>query len=328
MGAMTPPRVRSVTARRSGQGRTDLQLETCRFNAMGTQVELLAVNPPGDSLASARARLADLERRWSRFLPGSETNALNRARGGPVAVSSETFTLVTLAFLGWRASGGRFDPTVLDALERAGYDRSFEQLGADSAAAQAGCATPAPGLDGVVLDDEAGTITLPAGRRFDPGGIAKGYAADLVCAELLVGGAAGACVNIGGDLLVRGVSPHGGPWTVAVPHPAGGSAATLELPNGAVATSSPLRRAWGPAGRPVHHLIDPRSGRPADTGILQVSVVTHEAWWAEVAAKTTYLAGLEGALEVAAGLGAEALAVGQDGRMHVTAGLERAGWTG
>jgi thiamine biosynthesis lipoprotein len=321
MGVMTPPRVRFVRDRRSLLGRCALRVETRRFSAMGTRVELLVVDPPDGSVAAAHARIAHLERRWSRFLPDSETAALNRAGGRPVAVSSETFTLVALALLGWRSTGGRFDPTILDALERAGYDRSFERLGAGQAAPRADRPAPAPGLDGVLLDDQAGTITLPPGTRFDPGGIGKGYAADLVCAELLLGGAAGACVNIGGDLLVRGVSPHGGPWTVAVPHPAGGTAATLELPRGAIATSSPLRRAWGPPGRPAHHLIDPRTGRPASTGILQVTVVTHEAWWAEVAAKAVYLAGLDGATEVAAGLGAEALAIGEDGHLRVTAGL-------
>jgi FAD:protein FMN transferase len=319
MGVMTPPPVRLVTARRSHPGPAAPRVETRRFSAMGTRVELLVVDPPAGSVASARARIADLERRWSRFLPGSETAALNRAGGRPVAVSSETFTLVALGLLGWRSTGGRFDPTILDALERAGYDRSFERLGPAPATPSADC--PAPGMGGVLFDDRAGTITLPPGTPFDPGGIGKGYAADLVCAELLISGAAGACVNIGGDLLVRGISPHGGPWTVAVPHPAGGTAATLELPRGAVATSSPLRRAWGPPGRSAHHLIDPRTGRPASTGIVQVTVVTHEAWWAEVAVKAAYLAGLDRATEAAAGLGAEALAIGEDGHLLVTAGL-------
>jgi thiamine biosynthesis lipoprotein len=325
IGAMTPQRPRPAAGRRSRRDRSGRRLARWRFAAMGTQVELLVVDAPDDCLAVARARLDDLERRWSRFLPGSETSALNRAGGRPVAVSPETFTLVALAVLGWRASGGRFDPTVLDALERAGYDRSFERLPCGAAAPPAARPRPAPGLDGAVLDDRAGKITLPAGTRFDPGGIAKGYAADLLCSELLAAGAAGVCANVGGDLLVSGASPHGGPWVVAVPHPHGGSAATLELDGGgAVATSSPVRRAWSAGAQPMHHLIDPRTGQPAHTGILQLTVVAGEAWWAEVVAKAAYLAGSPGALEAAAGLGAEALVVGQDGRVQVTAGLKRA----
>jgi FAD:protein FMN transferase len=293
---------------------------------MGTQVELFAVGLPSGALTAARSRLAELEARWSRFRPNSEISTLNRAAGRPVKVSSETLTLLALVVLGWQATGGRFDPTVLDALEAAGYDRSFDQLPADRhpTADNRPAPGPAPGLAGIRIDTEAGTITLPVGTRFDPGGIAKGYAADLLCAELRAGGAAGACVNIGGDLRVSGTAPRGGPWTVAVPHPHGGQAATLELTDGAAATSSPLRRAWHAAGRLAHHLIDPHTGQPADTGILQATVVAAEAWRAEVAAKAAFLAGLPDALPLATRLGTEALVIDQDGGIHLTARLQQA----
>jgi FAD:protein FMN transferase len=291
---------------------------------MGTEAELLVVDPPAEALAHAGARLAGLEARWSRFRPDSEVSALNRAGGRPVVLSPETFTLVALAVVGWRATSGRFDPTVLDALEAAGYDRSLEQV-RDLQAATASSPAPAPGLGGIVLDAEAGTVALPAGTRFDPGGIGKGYAADLLCAQLRAGGAAGVCANVGGDLRVGGTPPGGGPWwVVAVPHPHGGQAAVLELTGGAVATSSPARRAWRRGGRPQHHLIDPRTGQPARSGILQVSVLAGEAWRAEVVAKAAFLAGLPDALDLVARLGTEALVVDEDGGVHLTAGLRQA----
>jgi FAD:protein FMN transferase len=290
---------------------------------MGTEAELLVVDSSAEALAHAGARLAGLEARWSRFQPDSEISALNRAGGRPVVLSPETFTLVALAVLGWRATGGRFDPTVLDALEAAGYDRSFEQVQNLQAAATPSSSGPTPGLGAIVLDAEAGTVTLPAGTRFDPGGIGKGYAADLLCAELRAGGAAGVCVNIGGDLRVSGTPSGGGPWVVAVPHPHGGQAGVLELTEGAVATSSPARRAWRRGGRLQHHLIDPRTGQPARTGILQVSVLAGEAWQAEVVAKAAFLAGLPDALDVAVRSGAQALVVDEDGGVHLTDGLRR-----
>jgi thiamine biosynthesis lipoprotein len=290
---------------------------------MGTEAELLVVDPAGEALAHAGARLAELEARWSRFRPDSEVSTLNRAGGRPVALSPETFTLVALAVVGWRATGGRFDPTVLDALEAAGYDRSLEQVH-DLHGATASSPRPAPGLRGIVLDAVAGTVALPAGTRFDPGGIGKGYAADLLCAELRASGATGACVNIGGDLRVSGTPSEGGPWVVAVPHPHGGRATVLELTEGAVATSSPARRAWRRDGQPQHHLIDPRTGQPARTGILQVSVLAGEAWRAEVVAKAAFLAGLPDALDLVARLGTEALAADEDGGVHLTAGLRQA----
>ena len=300
-------------------------MAACRVPAMGTQVELLAVDAPSGALTAARRRLAQLEAHWSRFRPDSELSTLNRAAGRPVAVSPETLTLLALAVLGWQATGGRFDPTVLDALEAAGYDRSFDQLptarhSADGARPAPG---PAPGLAGIRIDANAGTVTLPPGIHLDPGGIAKGYAADLLCADLRAAGAAGVCVNLGGDLRVSGIAPQGGPWAVAVPHPHGGQAATLQLTDGAATTSSPLRRAWQVGGRRAHHLIDPHTGQPANTSILQATMVTAEAWRAEVAAKAAFLAGLPDALPLATRLGAEALVVDQDGRLHLTAGLQQ-----
>jgi len=290
---------------------------------MGTEAELLVVDPPGGVLAHARARLAGLEARWSRFQHDSEISAMNRANGRPVVVSPETFTLVALAVLGWLATGGRFDPTVLEALEAAGYDRSFGQVHALQGAAKPSPG-PAPGLEGIVLDPEAGTVTLPPGTRFDPGGIGKGYAADLLCAELRAGGAAGVCINVGGDLRVSGTPSGNDAWVVAVPHPHGGRAAVLELSDGAVATSSPARRAWRRGGQLRHHLIDPSTGQPARTGTLQVSVLAAEAWQAEVAAKAAFLAGLPDALDLALRLRVEALVIAEDGGVHLTAGLRHA----
>ena len=291
---------------------------------MGTEVELLTVGAPSGTLAAAGDWLADLEARWSRFRPDSEISVLNRAAGRSVAVSPETLTLLALAVLGWQATAGRFDPTVLNALEAVGYDRSFDQLPGDGPTDGARRAPgPAPGLAGLRIDPEAGTVTLPAGTRLDLGGIAKGYAADLLCAQLRTSGATGVCVNVGGDLRVGGPAPHGGPWAIAVPHPHGGQAATLQLTEGAAATSSPLRRTWHAGGRPAHHLIDPHTGRPAQTGILQVTAVAAEGWRAEVATKATFLAGLSEALTLATHLDAEALVVDQDGGLHLTAGLQQ-----
>ena len=220
MTATEPRTSGQPTPRRQRPRPPGRQVAACRVPAMGTKVELLAVAAPRGALTAARGRLADLEARWSRFRPDSEISTLNRAAGRPVAVSPETLTLLALAVLGWQATSGRFDPTVLDALEAAGYDRSLEQLPADRGGMDGSRPTPGPtpGLAGIRLDTNAGTVTLPAGIRLDLGGIAKGYAADLLCADLRAGGATGVCVNVGGDLRVSGTAPGGGPWAIAVPH--------------------------------------------------------------------------------------------------------------
>jgi thiamine biosynthesis lipoprotein len=266
-----------------------------RFHAMGTDAHVIAVGGSTRLLERARARIDDLESRWSRFLPGSELSQLNAAAGQPVIVASVTFELIARAVDGWQQTGGRFDPTVLPALVAAGYDRSFETVERD-ARESAAPSTPAPGCAELSLDPIVRSVTLPPGVALDLGGIGKGFAADLVSAELLQDGATGACVNLGGDARVRGASPGDGrAWLVEVasepgvarPH----SPLTFGFADGAVATTSSRRRAWRRAGARLHHVIDPRTGRPVDAPPTSATVVAADAWQAEVLAKAAFAAG-------------------------------------
>jgi thiamine biosynthesis lipoprotein len=257
---------------------------------MGTDVHLVAVDADAGALAGARARLEEMERLWTRFAPESELSRLNAGAGGWVVVGEPTFALVERAIDAWWATAGRFDPTVLRALVASGYDRSFEQVASRTHGAVAAEGPPVPGCAGIELDRGRVAVRLPMGVALDLGGIAKGWAADLVSAELVEGGAAGACVNVGGDLRVRGSAPDEAGWSVAVDL-GRGRTVDVGLDDGAVATTSSLRRRWDRAGEPCHHLIDPASGRPATSGLCQVSVVARECVEAEVLAKAAFVAG-------------------------------------
>src|SRR3954467_9222353 len=145
-----------------------------RFRAMGSDAHVVVV---GDTRLAdvALERIVRLERLWSRFLPDSEITRLNNTARDPVRVSHETIELVERSVEAWRLSGGVFDPTVLGAVLRAGYDRSFESLG-DNAPPHP--ANPlGPGAPDIVVGGD--TVALPAGVGFDPGGIGKGLAADM-----------------------------------------------------------------------------------------------------------------------------------------------------
>jgi thiamine biosynthesis lipoprotein len=269
----------------------------------------------------ARQRIDDLEARWSRFRPDSEISRLNSSAGREVTVSADTCLLVHRAIEAWRLTGGGFDPTLLDALRRAGYDRTFDEV----RHTERGELRPPP-LDvtrpGCTdIEIRGAAITLPAGMGFDPGGIGKGLAADLVAAELLAAGAAGACVNMGGDVRVAGVSPTGAGWTVALEHPWRSAPMVLVgLWDGAVATSSVLERVWTSGGRPAHHLIDPATGLPSTSDVALASVVAGEAWTAEVLAKAILLRGASRAFDLLDDTNA-ALVVQHDGRVSVSAGF-------
>lgn len=293
------------------------------FHAMGTDVEVIVVDGPDGAAADAQRQIDALEARWSRFLPDSELSRLNAAAGAPAVVSRLTFDLVQRAVGAWRLTNGRFDPTVLPSLEAAGYDRTFEDVARD-APDRVDATRPAPGCGGIELDPVVRAVRLPPGVRLDLGGIGKGYAADLVARELRGAGAAGVCVNLGGDLLVAGEPPDGAPaWVVAVDDPSGADRfGALALLQGGVATSTRLRRAWRRAGRDLHHLLDPASGEPAAGGLASVTVLAAEAWWAEVLAKAAFVAGPSDGARLVVEHGATGLLVHDDGRVDELDGLD------
>jgi FAD:protein FMN transferase len=295
-------------------------MEETRFHAMGSDVHVVVV---GDHrlLEMARARIDDLEQKWSRFVPGSEIDRLNACRGTPVAVSPDTFQLVRRALEGWRATAGRFDPTVLGDLIRAGYDRPFQAV---VVRAGDGISTLQRNCGGIVTDAATRTVMLPTDAGFDPGGIGKGLAADIVTTELLVAGAEGACVNVGGDLRAEGAAPDGGAWVIGVEHPVDShEIARIELAAGAVATSGTRVRTWTVAGDRRHHLIDPSTGRSSATATIALTAIAREAAWTEVATKAAILSASGWELETLEELGCDGLLVDRDGSVHTTHNIDR-----
>ena len=215
---------------------------------------------------------------------------------------------------------------MLAEVRSAGYDRSFELIGVGGPNAGPPDATapvtgppnrPAEaGPERITLDHIAGTVTLRAGAEFDPGGIGKGLAADLVVERILADGACGALVNVGGDLRADGAGPDDAGWVVAVTDPthADDVIRTVALDAGAVASSWRTKRAWVAPDRTVHHhLIDPATGRPAASGLAGVTVITGRGWQAEVLAKAAFLAGPVAGGELLEAHGAAGLLVADDG---------------
>ena len=292
------------------------------FRAMGTKARVLSLGGPPDLASRARVMLARLEHRWSRFIPDSELCLLNAAAGSRVVVSDQTFELLTHAVDSWTATDGYFDPTVYDAIEGIGYDRDFSAVVTADPGRPAHLSGPTPGCGGIELDRLVRSVRLPVGVRLDLGGIGKGYAADCVAAQLLDEGAEGVCVDLGGDLYVAGRAPHPDGWQVIGDATIGADAVgTIRLAAGGVATSTRLRRRWRIDGRNVHHLIDPRSGRPASTGLAAVTVIAGTTWRAEVLAKAAFVAGLDEGPQLIANAGATGLLLTDDDRVIELDGL-------
>ncbi len=298
------------------------------IKVMGTTAHVIVVDGAPGLADRAVERLEELEARWSRFRADSEISRLNDRPGVPVLVSPWTYQLIERALEGWRLTAGRYDPTLLGELRAAGYDRSFELLAAGDAPrgpassvthAHAPSVRKGSGAEQIVLDPIVGTVTVGPDVEIDPGGIGKGFAADLVVELILAAGARGALVNVGGDLRADGAAPEGSGWVVAIADPTDEDrvVGTLALESGAVASTWRTKRAWtAPDGTPRHHLIDPATGLPAASGLAAVTVVTARGWQAEVLAKAAFLAGpVEGAALLAAN-GASGLLVSDDGTVH------------
>lgn len=299
-----------------------------RFRVMGSDAHVIVVGGPDGLVEMARARLDHLERLWSRFLPDSELSVANHRAGLWTEVSPETIELVDRALLAGDRTDGLFDPTRLHDVVAAGYSTSFDRMTGDShdqpspstessAPVHRRSSDGAPGRDVVEVDRSGMRVRIPVGSGFDPGGMGKGLAADVVSAELMENGALGVCVNVGGDLRVRGRGPADGDWIIGVDDPRDAAAppvVELRLSDGAVATSSRCRRRWtNTDGTEAHHLIDPRTGEPARTEVLAATVVAAEGWQAEALAKTAFMSSTDAFMARLAEAGAAGLVVTTDG---------------
>ena len=264
-------------------------VERARFHAMGTDVTLIgpAASPAFPASATTvRSVFEREERRFSRFRADSELSAVNATTGEWTRVSIEVASVVGLALAAWRETGGRFDPTVLDAVIAAGYDRDFDEI---LAGARAALRPPRPCGRAGEVQLVGRRLWMPAGVGLDLGGIAKGWTVDVAAEAAVARGLAWALVNAGGDLRIAGTAPAGG-IEVAVedPETTEADAGRIVLDEGALATSSVTRRAWGDG---LHHLIDPATARPAGGAVLQATVWAPTCAEAEVRAKEALLRG-------------------------------------
>lgn len=257
-----------------------------QFRAMNTDIRLYMLDIESvEIFPETEALFRSVEARLSRFLPDSELCRLNDCSGRETRVSWMMFDVLGRSLGLHRETGGVFDPAVLPALERAGYDRSFEQVKRTANAVPADAGREQFSISQLRLDFQRKTVTAPEGLRIDLGGIGKGYAVDAAASVLEP--ARDFLVNAGGDIFASGAGPDGDGWLVGVtePHNFDVYVSLVRLHDEALATSTTAVRRWQRGGRLLHHLIDPRTQKPAEPGVLSVSVIALTAVQANVYAR-------------------------------------------
>ena len=256
--------------------RPERAVESHHFEALGTICSVFAVGQMRGRLLEGESWVRRLGASLTRFTSDSELSRINQRAGEWVDVSSDTEAVLCAALDAYAISMGLVNAAVLPSMLAAGYTRPLAE--GPGAIAIDG-ARPLPALP-EVLEVSARRARVAKGAGIDLGGVAKGWMADRLC-DLL---GPNCVANLGGDLRAAGEGPRGEGWPIGV------AGATLLLRDQAAATSSIRRRRWGDE---MHHLIDPRTGAPARTGLEEVSVVAATGFDSEVVAKTALLLGPE-----------------------------------
>jgi FAD:protein FMN transferase len=275
------------------------------FRAMNTDI-VLAAEGDTDQVARGFHKAAEyirmMEARLTRFAETSELAQLNWSGGTWFHASDELFAIAREVRALFDQTDGLFDPTILDALENIGYDKSMDEIRAQGVTApHAPKEVARHDFRVAQFDDTTRAIFLPRGMRLDLGGIAKGWIAEHAV-QLLAESADAGAVDAGGDMFMIGQPKDDGAWRVALedPRDSNQTLAILRVGPGAIATSSVTRRRWQQGERVQHHLIDPRCSASAESDWLSVTVIAPHATIAEAFAKSLLIAGSRGASEIAA----------------------------
>jgi len=262
---------------RSAGNATAARTDTARWRALGTLVQLVVTEPR--CLDQARRLLehdlAEVDAACSRFRADSEIRALRSGPGCPARLSPLLAEAIAVALRAAQLTEGDVDPTVGAAMSAIGYDRDFEQVPL-TGPPLAITVRKVPGWREVRLDGRS--LTMPAGAQLDLGATAKAWAADRSAARIASRLGCGVLVSLGGDTAVAGPAPATG-WRIRVQDvtgspedPPGGPYARIAIRDGGLATSSTAARRWQRGGDVLHHILDPRTGLPAEPVWRTVSV--------------------------------------------------------
>ncbi len=274
---------------------TGVPIATTEWRQWSTDMQIVVTDP--DSLCAARqevaAELDAVDAAASRFRPDSEINRLATSADRPTSVSQVLADLLNAALAAARLTDGDVDPTVGAALISLGYDRDFASFDHDGCFDHTGqlAASMTVPASWSMVELDGRSVNVPSGVVLDLGATAKAVAADRCAQRVHQATGIGVLINLGGDIATAGPAPGGG-WRVLVQDDDDDPASSVALPSGsALATSSTIRRRWRHNGDFVHHILDPRTGRAADTVWRTVSVAAQTCFAANTVSTAAIVRG-------------------------------------
>ena len=306
---------------------------TAQIFAMDTVMEVAAYGEHAEqAVKSTEKRIEELENRLSRTKADSLVSGLNRD-GSIRHLTYDYWNLIARAKEYRDATNGAFDITIAPVMDAWGFTgdsfRVPEQSELDTLLKKVNS-------DAIqMLGSPSDSVTLGEGQAIDLGGIAKGYTSDLVEQTFRANGIESGKISLGGNVFVLGGKPDGSDWRVGIKDPRNesGLAAILSLRDAYAITSGGYERYFEENGKTYHHIIDPATGYPADSGLLSVTVVAADNGpdWAgagngtmcDAFSTALFVMGEEQALDFwrNGGYDFDLVLVTEDGRVVITAGL-------
>lgn len=290
---------------------------------LDTTVTLTLYGVPDDALIqSCFALIEEYEARLSRTRPGSDVWNINHSQGEPVEVSPDTAELIRTALSYSDLSHGAFDITIAPVTDLWDFQGDGPHSLPDSRQLEE--ALTHVGYHNLLVDGSSVTLTDPK-AAIDLGGIAKGYIADRLKEFLLSegpkNGLTGGIIDLGGNILTVGSKPDQSPWRIGVRKPFGETArqlaATVTGSDVSLVTSGTYERYFELEGTLYHHLLDPQTGYPADTGLSGVSILSDSSMDCDALSTTCFLLGLDQGMALIESLeDTEALFITEDGELH------------
>lgn len=270
-------------------------------------------------------RIDELERSLTINASGSEISALNDKAGEEgVVLSPEPLFILRTALKYSELSSGSFDVTVGPIVKAWGIFTAEPKVPSRS---ELDRLKGLVNYKDVIIDDISGKVKLAKkGQVVDLGGIAKGYAADAAIEVCRKYGIKSAFINLGGNVVVYGSKPDGSPWKIGVQNPRAENGRVLGILNvsdKAVVSSGDYERYFEKDGKRYHHILDPKTGYPSDSGLIGTTIVADKAIDADALSTAAFVLGLAEGMKLIESLqGIEAVFVTNDKKVYTTSGLK------